>query len=159
MRMIPLKRVGRSQTEAGGILHETDIRRIWRGLLAVAQQQFPPDDDVSMLLRVIEGAPTIFDNSSSGQWPINEIVMLLSMRFPKHEWSVPRVDNAKRRLTNWIRRLMQKNRLDSTGLEALFARVARRKKIPKIHKLLPRSNGSAGIRNGARKTRDNFQPR
>jgi hypothetical protein len=33
--------------------------------------------------------------------------------------------NAKRRLVNWIKRLMQKHGFDTTDLEDLFARVAR----------------------------------
>ncbi len=35
------------------------------------------------------------------------------------------MEDAKRRLNKWINRLMQKNALDATDLQALFARVAR----------------------------------
>ena len=38
------------------------------------------------------------------------------------------MDNAKRRLVNWIGRLMRKNALDATDLEGLFAAVARKTK-------------------------------
>jgi hypothetical protein len=37
---------------------------------------------------------------------------------------VPRQMNAKKRLLNWVQRLMRQNGLDATDLEALFARVA-----------------------------------
>ena len=123
----PFENNPEQSTETGGVLNEIDVRRIWSGLLTVAEKQFPSDHDVSMLLRVMQVTPSIFDDAPGGQWPINEIASLLSRRFPQHTWSAPRVDNAKRRLIDWIRRLMQKNRLDATGLEALFARVARQK--------------------------------
>jgi hypothetical protein len=49
-------------------------------------------------------------------------------------WTDRRVDNAKKRLLKWISRLMQKNGLDATDLEALFAGVARQeddgKRVP-----------------------------
>jgi hypothetical protein len=108
-------------------LHEADIRRIWRGLLIMAGQQFPTGDDVSVLLRLIRDMPGILEDASGGQWPINIIATLLSSKFPASPWNVRRVDNAKRRLTNWVKSLRQKNGLDDTELEALFAKVARRK--------------------------------
>jgi hypothetical protein len=64
-------------------------------------------------------------DESSGQWPIKRIVDLLNKRFPPSSWTDDRVDNAKRRLVNWIKRLMQKHGFDTTDLEDLFARVAR----------------------------------
>jgi hypothetical protein len=54
-----------------------------------------------------------------------KIVTLLKERIPPPTWNSDRVDNAKRRLLTWINRLMRKNGLDATDLEALFARVAR----------------------------------
>jgi hypothetical protein len=125
----PFENDGGSHSEVDSILYEADIRRIWRGLLIAAAKQFPPDDDVSMLLRVIEADPAIFDESPGSQWPINEILMLLSIRFRNHPWTVQRVDNAKRRLTKWIRRLMQSNGLDSTDLEAVFAQISRQNEL------------------------------
>jgi ribosomal 50S subunit-associated protein YjgA (DUF615 family) len=56
---------------------------------------------------------------------VKKIVTLLNERFPPPTWTSDRVDNAKRRLLTWINRLMRKNGLDATDLEALFARVAR----------------------------------
>jgi hypothetical protein len=54
-----------------------------------------------------------------------DIVNRLNIRFPPPAWTSDRVDNAKRRLMNWIKRLKRKNGLDDVDLEALFARVAR----------------------------------
>jgi hypothetical protein len=54
-----------------------------------------------------------------------KMVDLLNRRFPLSLWTDERVDNAKRRLVNWIKRLMQTNGLDIIDLEDLFARVAR----------------------------------
>jgi hypothetical protein len=77
-----------------------------------------------MLLRVMDDVRDILEESSS-QWPIRRMVDLLNKRFPPSLWTDDRVDNAKRRLVNWIKRLMQANALDTTDLEDLFARVAR----------------------------------
>jgi hypothetical protein len=104
-----------------------DSERIWRGLLITAGLHFDPTDDVSMLLQVLAENSEILDNSSGGRWPIHEIVNMLNARFPPPPWTDDRVDNAKRRLMNWVRRLKRENRLDDTDLEALFARVARQK--------------------------------
>jgi hypothetical protein len=106
-------------------LQEKDADRAWRGLLATANNQFQQHDDVSMLLRLMNDVRDILDDSSS-QWPVNRIVALLNEQFPPPTWTDRRVDNAKKRLVKWIRRLMQKNGLDATELEALFAGVARR---------------------------------
>lgn len=56
---------------------------------------------------------------------MRRIVALLNDHFPPPEWRDRRVEDARRRLTNWIRRLVRENALDATDLEALFARVAR----------------------------------
>jgi hypothetical protein len=107
-------------------LEEADARRVLRGLLATASLEFAQDDDISMLLRLMADDPDILENSSARQWPMNKIVDLLNVRFPPPSWSSGRVDNAKRRLVNWINRLMRNNGLDATDLEGLFARVTRR---------------------------------
>jgi len=106
-------------------LEETDARYVWLGLLAAADLVFSQNDDASMLLRLMAEDPDILGVSSTGRWPVRLIVTLLNSRFPSATWTDDRVDNAKRRLVNWISRLMRKNRLDATDLEALFAKVAR----------------------------------
>jgi hypothetical protein len=110
-----------------GMLQEVDARRVWRGLLVTADLQFQRHDDVSMLLRLLADVPDILEGSTGGQWPVKKIVALLNNRFPPPIWTGDRVDNAKRRLVNWINRLMRRSGLDATDLEALFARVAREK--------------------------------
>ena len=110
-------------------LEKTDSRRIWRGLLATAAVDFPRDDDVSMLLNLLAVEPGVLDDSPGGQWPVRLIVARLNDSSTSRRWSEDHVDNAKRRLMNWIERLRRRNRLDRTDLEALFARVARRLEI------------------------------
>lgn len=105
---------------------EDSARLIWIGLVKLAKTRFPPEDDVSMLLQLFKHSPGLFEESSSTQWPINEMMVLLNKLFPIPPWRVDRVDNAKRRLVNWIKRLKSKNGLDQTDLEALFVRIARR---------------------------------
>jgi hypothetical protein len=106
-------------------LAETDSRRIWRGLLATAAADFRPDDDVTMLLNLLAADPGILDDPPGGQWPVRLIVTRLDNPPTSRRWTEDRVDNAKRRLMNWIARLKNRNRFDEADLEGLFARVAR----------------------------------
>jgi hypothetical protein len=119
-------------------LHHTDVHRIWGGLFITANLRFQAHDDVLMLLRVMNDFREILEESS-GQWPIKRMVELLNKRFPLSSWTDDRVDNAKRRLVNWIKRLMQTNGLDATDLEDLFARVARDRE--KGERVLPPGSG------------------
>jgi hypothetical protein len=102
-----------------------EAHHVWRGLLATADQQFQRQDDVSKLLRLMDKFRDVLEDSS-GQWPIKVMVVMLNEHFPPPTWTDDRVDNAKRRLVRWIKGLMQRNGLDATDLEALFAQVARR---------------------------------
>jgi hypothetical protein len=111
--------------DAANSLEAADGRRVWRGLLAMVALEFAPGDDLSMLLRLLSEQPGLLQDSSGGQWPIMDIVNQLDKRFAPPAWTSDRVDNAKRRLLNWIKRLKRKNGLDDVDLEALFARVAR----------------------------------
>jgi hypothetical protein len=106
-------------------LEKADSRRIWQGLLATASNDFRSDDDVSVLLNLLADDPGILSESSDRQWPIRLIVARLNARSTSRRWSDDHVDNAKRRLMNWILRLKSRNRLDGTDLEAMFAKVAR----------------------------------
>jgi hypothetical protein len=110
--------------EEPNALHHVDAQRIWHGLLITANLKFKAHDDVLMLLRVMDDVRDVLEEPS-GQWPIKRMVDLLNKRFPPSSWTDDRVDNAKRRLVNWIKRLMQTNGFDTTDLEDLFARVAR----------------------------------
>jgi len=114
-----------SDAAATSALEAADGLRVWRGLLATAELEFRQSDDLSKLLRVLAEHPEILQDSSGGQWPITELVVQLNNRFPPRTWTGDRVDNAKRRLLKWVKRLMRKNALDEVDLEALFARVAR----------------------------------
>jgi hypothetical protein len=107
-------------------LRAADARCVWLGMLAVASEEFGPEEDVAKLLCVLARRPDIFEQPSGTQWPVKRLVALLNEHFPPPDWKDRRVEDAKRRLTNWINRLMKKNALDAIGLEDLFARVARR---------------------------------
>jgi hypothetical protein len=98
---------------------------VWIGLFKLAARRFPPEDDVSILLQLFKHSPDLFDEASREQWPINEIVVQLNKLFPDTAWRVDRVDNAKRRLVNWVRRMKQRNGFDQIDLEAFFVSVAR----------------------------------
>jgi hypothetical protein len=131
---------------AAGALEAADGRRVWRGLLAMIALEFEPDDDLSMLLLLLSERPGLLQDAPGGQWPIMDIVNQLNMHFPLPPWTSDRVDNAKRRLMNWIKRLKRKNGLDDVDLEALFARVARERErgsptAPKSRHLNPQNWG------------------
>jgi hypothetical protein len=114
-----------SDADAARSVEADDQRRVWRGLLAMVELEFEPGDDLAMLLRLVSEHPGLLQDAPGGQWPIMDIVNRLNIRFPPPTWTSDRVDNAKRRLMNWVKRLKRKNGLDDVDLEALFARVAR----------------------------------
>ena len=108
-----------------GGLGPTDAVNVWRGLLITAEQTFQPDDDVCKLLRMLAKVPGVLDGSDGSRWPVGRLVAILNAEFSPPPWSDDRVENAKKRLLNWVQRLMRQNGLDATDLEAVFARVAR----------------------------------
>jgi hypothetical protein len=106
-------------------LGSADAVNIWRGVLMTAERTFQPDDDVWKLLRMLARIPGLLDGSDGSRWPVGRLVTILNAEFPPPLWSDDRVENAKKRLLNWVQRLMRQNGLDATDLEAIFARVAR----------------------------------
>ena len=115
-----------ADADATSALEAADGALVWRGLLATAELEFAQSDDLSKLLHLLAEDPEILQDSSGGQWPIRTLIVRLNNRFPPLTRTGDRVDNAKRRLLNWIQRLKRKNGLDEVDLEALFARVASR---------------------------------
>lgn len=105
--------------------HDKDIRQIWRGVLTMAKTEFNPNDDISVLLDLMAHDSDIADDFGS-EWPIRRMVNALNQRHPNPLWTDDRVDNAKKRLRNWIVRLKREYGLDSTDLMDLFARAAGR---------------------------------
>ena len=106
-------------------LGPADAVNIWRGVLITAERTFQPDDDVWKLLRMLAKVPGVLDGSTGSRWPVGRLVTILNAEFSPPSWSDDRVENAKKRLLNWVQRLMRQNGLDATDLEAVFARVAR----------------------------------
>ena len=110
-----------------GGLGSADAVNIWRGVLITAERTFRPDDDVCKLLRMLAKVPGVLEGSRGSRWPVGRLVTVLNVEFSPPPWSDDRVENAKKRLLNWVQRLMRQNGLDATDLEAVFARVARKK--------------------------------
>jgi hypothetical protein len=108
-----------------GGLGPADAVNIWRGVLITAKRTFQPDDDVCKLLRMLTKMPKVLEGSHGSRWPVGKLVTILNAEFSPPLWSDDRVENAKKRLLNWVQRLMRQNGLDATDLEAVFARVAR----------------------------------
>jgi hypothetical protein len=108
-----------------GGLGPADAVNIWRGVLIAAERTFRPEDDVWKLLRMLAKVPGVLDGSDGSRWPVGRLVNILNAEFSPPRWSDDRVENAKKRLLNWVQRLMRQNGLDATDLEAVFARVAR----------------------------------
>jgi hypothetical protein len=129
---------GASTPQYGSPRHLQDLRDVWRGMLIVARQDFAGTDDLLLLLQLLADEPELLEESWGHQWPIQRIVELLSNRPPPRDWNQTLVDNAKRRLTGWIGRLMRKNGFDEVDLEALFAAVAKKgSKARDTHERLP----------------------
>jgi hypothetical protein len=108
-----------------GGLGPADAVNIWRGVLITAKRTFQPDDDLCKLLRTLAKVPGVLEGSHGARWPVGRLVTILNAEFSPPPWSDDRVENAKKRLLNWVQRLMRQNGLDATDLEAVFARVAR----------------------------------
>jgi|SRR5215470_526064 len=104
--------------------HAGEIEGAWRGLLALAERKFKPDDDVSLLLGVLAQDSDVQAGFGSG-WPVRTIVEALNRRHPTSPWGDDRVDNAKKRLKGWIVRIKREQGLDTIDLMSLFVRVAR----------------------------------
>jgi hypothetical protein len=113
------------EPEQESAFREADARQAWRGLLLTVRHELSAEDDVVKLLQLLERQPDILEGASSTRWPVKMLIKLLDSSFAPPAWSEDRFDNAKRRLTNWVNRLKQKNGLDAVDLEGLFARVAR----------------------------------
>jgi len=108
-----------------GGLGQADAVNIWRGVLITAERTFQPDDDVCKLLWTLAKVPEALEGSHGSRWPVGRLITILNAKFSPPPWSDDRVENAKKRLMNWVQRLMRQNGLDATDLEAVFARVAR----------------------------------
>jgi hypothetical protein len=104
--------------------HEDDMRRVWRGLLAMAKSEFTPDADVSTLLNLMARDSEIQAGFGT-EWPITQIVNALNQHCASPPWVDDRVENAKKRLTTWIARLKRNHGLNADDLMALFARHGR----------------------------------
>jgi hypothetical protein len=113
-----------TESDDGG-LEQADAVNIWRGVLITAKRTFQAGDDVWKLLQMLAKVPGVLDGSHGSRWPVGRLVAILNAEFSPPPWSEDRVENAKKRLLNWIQRLMCQNGLDATDLEAVFARVAR----------------------------------
>jgi len=50
-----------------------DVLHVWHGLLATAQDKFGPEEDVSLLLRLLADMPDVLDESFGTQWPIGTL--------------------------------------------------------------------------------------
>lgn len=104
--------------------HGEDIKRAWEGLVTMVEQQFTVHADVSRLVAVLAQEAEI-QLAFGSEWPIRQIVQALNARHPVPPWSDDRVENAKKRLKQWIGRLARDHGLDTIDLMALFARSAR----------------------------------
>jgi hypothetical protein len=105
-----------------GGLGPADAVNISRGVLITAERTFQPDDDVWKLLRMLAKVPGVLDGSDGSRWPVGRLVTILNAEFSPPSWSDDRVENARKRLLNWVQQLMRQNGLDAADLEARVAR-------------------------------------
>jgi hypothetical protein len=105
-------------------LHDRDVQLAWIGMLAAASRRFKPHDDVQKLLQVLGHDPEV-QACFGVEWPVRKITKALNIIHPDPPWKDDRVENAKKRLRNWIGGIKRDHGLDQTDLMALFARYGR----------------------------------
>lgn len=103
---------------------QRDIRDAWYGLLKMAASEFKAGDDVLLLLDLMAHDPEVRARFRK-EWPVCQIVRALNVKYPTSPWNDDRVENAKKRLKNWIVRLKRIHGLDTDDLEDVFARRGR----------------------------------
>ncbi len=104
--------------------HDRDVQLAWIGMLAAASRRFKPQEDVQKLLQVLGHDPEV-QACFGVEWPVREIIKALNIIHPDTPWNDDRVENAKKRLRNWIGGIKRDHGLDQTDLMALFARYGR----------------------------------
>ena len=104
--------------------HDHDVRRAWTGMLAAASSRFKPHEDVRKLLDLLARDPDVQEGFGA-EWPVRKIVDALNCIDPDPPWNDDRIENAKKRLRNWIGGVKREYGLDQTDLMALFARYGR----------------------------------
>lgn len=104
--------------------HDRDVRRAWTGILAAASSRFKPHEDVRKLLDLLASDPDV-QAGFGAEWPVRKIVDALNIVDPDPPWNDDRIENAKKRLRNWIGGMKRDYGLDQTDLMALFARYGR----------------------------------
>lgn len=104
--------------------YDRDVQRAWIGMLAIASRRFKTHEDVQKLLQVLAQDPEV-QAGFGVEWPVRKIVEALNIVHPDPPWNDDRVENAKRRLRNWIGGIKRDHGLDQTDLMALFARYGR----------------------------------
>jgi hypothetical protein len=104
--------------------HDWDVQRAWIGMLVIASRRFKPHEDVQKLLQVLAHDPEV-QAGFGVEWPVRQIVEALNIIHPDPPWNDDRVENAKKRLRNWIGGIKRDHGLDQIDLMALFARYGR----------------------------------
>lgn len=117
-------RDGRLQEDHEDPHHDQDVRRAWTGMLAAASSRFKPHEDVRKLLDLLARDPDV-QAGFGVEWPVRKIVDALNIIDPHPPWNDDRIENAKKRLRNWIGGMKRDHGLDQTDLMALFSRYGR----------------------------------
>jgi hypothetical protein len=117
-------RDGRLQEDHEDPHHDSDVRRAWAGMLAAASHRFKPHEDVRKLLDLLARDPDV-QADFGAEWPVRKLADALNIIDPDPPWNDDRIENAKKRLRNWIGGLKRDHGLDQTDLMALFARYGR----------------------------------
>jgi hypothetical protein len=117
-------RDGRLQADHEDPHHDRDVRRAWAGMLAAASSRFKPHEDARKLLDLLARDPDV-QADFGAEWPVRKIADALNIIDPDPPWNDDRIENAKKRLRNWIGGMKRDHGLDQTDLMALFARYGR----------------------------------
>ena len=116
------------------VMFAADDAAALSGLFQLAASEHAPGDDMLVLIQLLQCHPELWDEFSSDKkgrgtglkWPVDAIVTARNKVRPNRVWTSDDVENAKRRMSRFIKRKMRDLDLtDRDDFKGLLARLGR----------------------------------
>ena len=121
-------RDGRLQEDHEDPHHDRDVRRAWAGMLAAASKPVQATRGRAKTFATFSRDPDV-QADFGAEWPVRKIADALNIIDPDPPWNDDRIENAKKRLRNWIGGMKRDHGLDQTGSHGLVRTVWPRGRI------------------------------